>query len=247
MSLQGKNAIITGASRGIGLAIAERFAEEGCSLVICSTKKEKSDEVAEHLSGKYGVDAIGCSVDISSSESCKSCIQTALDAFSSIDILVNNAGITKDNLLLRMNDDEWTSVINTNLNSAFYMSKPLLRSMMKNKKGTVINISSVVGLMGNQGQANYAASKAGMIGFTQSLAKELGSRNIRANVIAPGFIDTDMMESLPGEYIDNIIKSIPLGRLGEAEDVANLAVFLASDQSLYITGQVFSVDGGIYM
>ena len=240
-------AIVTGSSRGIGYHIAEALASLGVNLVITARKQAVCDEVASKLAKTYEVDCIGIQADVSQEDQAQAVVKGAIDRFGAVDILVNNAGITKDNILLRLSDQDWNEVIQTNLNSVFYFSKAVLRPMMKKRRGRIVNITSVVGLMGNNGQANYAASKAGVIGFTKSLAKEYASKGITCNAVAPGFIQTDMIESLPDDYIDNIISSIPQKRFGKAEDVANLVTFLASDLAGYITGQVISVDGGMLM
>ena len=245
--MKNKVVIITGASRGIGLSIAEQFASQGATLAICSTNHDKATALATSLSDQFNVPVFGKGVDISSFESTGAFIQDVIQAFGKVDVLINNAGITRDNLLLRMNEADWADVIHTNLNSVFNTTKGVIKSMMKNKFGRIINISSVVGLMGNPGQANYAASKAGMIAFTKSAAKEYGKKNITINAIAPGFIQTDMIETLPNDYLDNIIDSIPMSRLGKPDDVAKACVFLASEDANYITGQVLSIDGGLYM
>ena len=240
-------AIVTGSSRGIGYHIAEALASLGVNLVITARKQSVCDEVASKLAKAYEVDCIGIQADVSQEDQAKAVVKGAIDRFGAVDILVNNAGITKDNILLRLSDKDWNDVIHTNLNSVFYFSKAVLRPMMKKRRGRIINITSVVGMMGNNGQANYAASKAGVIGFTKSLAKEYAIKGITCNAVAPGFIQTDMIESLPDDYIDNIISRIPQKRFGKAEDVANLVTFLASDLADYITGQVISVDGGMLM
>ncbi|MDA1352850.1 MAG: 3-oxoacyl-ACP reductase FabG [bacterium] len=239
--------IVTGSSRGIGLAIAEGLAAAGATIVVSSTKEEKSKEVATRLAAEYGVKTLGVGVDVSDEASVKAMVDATMAAFGRVDVLVNNAGITRDNLLLRMSAEDWQSVITTNLNSVFYCSKAVLRPMLKQRAGRIITISSVVGQMGNPGQANYAASKAGAIAFTKSLAKEYGPKGILANVVAPGFIETDMIESLPEQYLNTIIESVPLRRLGQVSDIANLVSFLASDQSQYMTGQVLTIDGGLLM
>ena len=239
--------VVTGASRGIGLAIAESFADAGGTIAICSTNQEKAEQTANEIATKYGVKAIGKGVDISCFDSTSSFIKDVVNEFGKIDVLINNAGITRDNLLLRMNQDEWSQVINTNLNSVFNTTKAAIKFMLKKKYGRIINVSSVVGLMGNPGQSNYAASKAGMIAFTKSIAKEYGKKNITINAIAPGFIQTDMIETLPKDYLDNIIENIPMSRLGMPDDVSRACKFLASEDANYITGQVLSIDGGLYM
>jgi len=247
MSLKNKIVIITGSTRGIGLAIAKTFAEAGATLIISSRNQEKTTEIANTLMSDYNIQSLGIACNVSSLESCKELISKCIETYGKIDVLINNAGITDDNLLLRMSEDQWNNVIQTNLNSVFYMTKTVSKYMLKQKSGKIINITSVVGLMGNAGQANYAAAKAGIIGLTKSIAKELGSKGIICNAIAPGFIDTDMIDSLPKEYISNIINNIPLKRLGTVKDVSDLTLFLASEKSNYITGQTLSVDGGMNM
>lgn len=247
INLTDKVAIVTGGSRGIGLSIVEKLSEAGANVVICSTNQTKSEEVAQIISEKYSTNSIGVQADVSSFESCENLIKVVIEKYGKIDILINNAGITKDNLLLRMKPEEFTDVINTNLTSVFNTVKLAIKPMLKKKSGKIINISSVVGLIGNPGQANYAASKSGMFGFSKSVAKEFGTKGITCNCVAPGFIETDMIKTLPEDYLNNIINEIPLKRLGSVEDVANMVLFLASDLSNYITGQVFAVDGGIQM
>lgn len=247
ISLKGKVAIVTGASRGIGYDIANKLAELGAHVVCAATRQERCDEVAKELTEKYGVECLGVQADVSNFDSSQELAKKAVDKFGKIDILVNNAGITRDNLLLRMKPEEWDSVINTNLSSVFNVTKAVIRPMLKNRYGRIIHVSSVVGIIGNPGQANYAATKAGVLGFSRSIAKEFGAKGITSNAVAPGFIDTDMIESLPEEYIDNIIADVPLKRLGQPEDVSSLVAFLASDLAGYITGEVIAVDGGIQM
>ncbi|MEL6252089.1 MAG: 3-oxoacyl-[acyl-carrier-protein] reductase [Bacteroidota bacterium] len=245
--LEGKIALVTGATRGIGRAIAEEFAAQGAQVAFTfRSSVEKAQALEAELKAK-GVEAKGYQVDAGDFEGIQKTLDDVLATFGRIDVVVNNAGITKDNLLLRMNEEQWNQVITTNLNSVFYTTKALLRPMLKQRSGSFINISSVVGLTGNAGQANYAASKSGMIGFTKSVAKEIGSRGIRANVVAPGFIATEMTAELPEKELANWLEGIPLKRAGEPKDVADLCVFLASDMSSYITGQVFNVDGGMVM
>lgn len=239
-------AIITGATRGIGRAVAEEFAAQGATIVVVATRQEQCEAAAKELADKHGVPAIGVATDVSSSEAVQALVKTVVDTYGKVDILVNNAGITKDNLMLRMSEDDWDDVIRINLKSIFLLTKAVIRPMLKKKFGRIINMSSVVGVMGNAGQANYAASKAGMIGFTKSIARELGAKNITCNAIAPGFIETDMIESLPKEYLDNIIDQVPQKRLGQATEVAKAAAFLA-DEASYTTGQVIHVDGGMQM
>lgn len=247
MKFKDKTVVITGASRGIGRSIAENFANEGANIAICSTNDAKAKEIAQEISTQYGVQAFGKGVDIRAFGSVSEFIKDIVDQFGQIDILVNNAGITKDNLLLRLDETDWNDVIETNLNSIFNTTKSAIKFMLKKKYGRIINISSVVGLMGNPGQSNYAASKAGMVAFTKSIAREYGKKNITINAVAPGFIQTDMIETLPKEYLDNIIDNIPMVRLGMPDDVSRAVMFLASDDASYITGQVLSVDGGLYM
>lgn len=245
--LKNKTAIVTGATRGIGNAIAKRYAENGANVLVSATRQDVCDDVAAELQSMYGVRAIGCAANVSIMSECQTLVSTAIDAFGAIDILVNNAGITKDNLLLRMSEDEWQSVLNVNLNSVFNMTKSVLRPMLKKKAGSIINVSSVIGIIGNPGQANYAASKAGIIGFSKSIAREIAAKGITVNVIAPGFIDTDMTDALPETQMDTIIKAIPQKRMGMSIDIANAALFLGSDLSSYITGHVLNVDGGMVM
>jgi 3-oxoacyl-[acyl-carrier protein] reductase len=241
--VKGKSVIVTGSTRGIGLEIATSLLKRGARVVISGRSQDKIDAVVTELS-QFG-EVVGFACDVSSFESCQTFINRAIEAYTKIDVLVNNAGITKDNLLLRMKEEDWKEVIDTNLSSIFYMTKSITRHMLKNKSGNIINISSVVGITGNAGQANYAAAKAGIFGFTKTIAKELGSKGILCNAIAPGFIETDMINTLPEDYINNIIQQTAIKRLGRAEDVSNLVVFLASDEASYITGQVISVDGGM--
>lgn len=247
MNLKGKVAIVTGSSRGIGWAIAQNMASYGANLVLTARNQAQLDDRAADLKNRFGVDAIGVQCDVGNSESVAGVVNKAQETFGQIDILVNNAGITKDNLLMRMTEEDWSSVIQTNLNAVFFFTKQVIRPMMKQKAGRIINVASVVGLMGNPGQANYAASKGGVIAFTKTIAKEYGSKGILCNAIAPGFIDTDMLDALPKDYLDNIIGQIPAKRLGKPEEIANVVSFLASDLSTYITGQVVQVDGGILM
>ena len=247
MNFKDQVVIVTGASRGIGYSIAEAFAKNGATIALCSTNDEKAKEVASKLSSEHNIKAFGKGVDIKNLESVSSFIKDTINEFGRIDVLVNNAGITRDNLLLRLTEDDWTDVINTNLNSIFFTTKSVIKTMLKQKYGRIINVGSVVGLMGNPGQSNYAASKAGMMAFTKSIAKEYGKKNITVNAVAPGFIQTDMTESLPNDYLDNIIGSVPLNRIGIPDDVSNAVMFLASDSANYITGQTISIDGGLYM
>jgi 3-oxoacyl-[acyl-carrier protein] reductase len=238
-----QTALVTGASRGIGRAIAERLADDGFFVVGTAT----SDAGADSISGYLGEKGKGIKLDVADAESIAEVIKMVNDEFGAPAVLVNNAGITRDNLLMRMKDDEWDDIINTNLTSVFRMSKAVLRGMMKAKTGRIINISSVVGFTGNAGQANYAAAKAGMVGFAKSMAKEVGSRNITVNTVAPGFIDTDMTKELSDEIKNALLASIPLSRLGEAKEIAHAVAFLASAGAGYITGETIHVNGGMFM
>lgn len=245
--LEGKIALVTGATRGIGKAIAEGFAAQGAQVAFTYRSSVEKAQALETELKAMGVEAKGYQTDAADYAGIQKTLDEIMEKFGRLDVVVNNAGITQDNLLLRMSEEQWNKVIQTNLNSIFYTTKALLRSMLKQRSGSFINISSVVGLTGNAGQANYAASKAGMIGFTKSIAKEIGSRGIRANVVAPGFIATEMTAELPEKELTTWLQGIPLKRAGEPKDVADLCVFLASDMSSYITGQVFNVDGGMVM
>lgn len=243
--LANKTALITGGSRGIGAAIALRFAEEGANVAFTyRSSAEKAKAVEEALQAK-GVQAKGYQSDAASFEQAEQLVKSVLEDFGKIDVLINNAGITRDNLMLRMTEDQWDAVIATNLKSIFNVTKQVVRPMMKNRAGSIINISSIVGITGNAGQANYSASKAGIIGFSKSIAKEMGSRSLRCNVIAPGFIETDMTDELDEKTKADYLTNIPLKRLGKGEEIADACVFLASDMSTYITGQVLSVCGGL--
>ncbi|MEJ6952165.1 3-oxoacyl-[acyl-carrier-protein] reductase [Natronospora cellulosivora (SeqCode)] len=249
MRLEGKVAIVTGSSRGIGATTAEYLAKEGADIIInypFAGEKENAEEVVETIQN-MGRKAIMIEADISKMDEAKKLVKESKAEFDHIDILVNNAGITRDNLILRMKEDEWDSVIAVNLKGVFNCSKAILRSMMKQRSGKIINLASVVGIMGNLGQANYSASKAGVIGFTKSLAKEVSSRGITANAVAPGFIESHMTENLPENVKKDMLGAIPLNKFGKQEDVANLIVFLASDEANYINGQVINVDGGMVM
>ncbi|WP_010232945.1 3-oxoacyl-[acyl-carrier-protein] reductase [Clostridium arbusti] len=246
-SLKDRTAIVTGASRGIGRAIALRLADMGANVVVNYRSSAKdTEELLQEIEAK-GVKAIAVQADISDFEEAKNLIKSAVDTFDSIDILVNNAGITKDGLLLRMKEEDFDSVINVNLKGAFNTIKHVSGIMLKQRSGKIINISSVVGITGNAGQLNYSAAKAGILGITKSAARELGSRGITVNAVAPGFIETDMTEVLSDKVKENIKTTIPLKSLGKPEDVANLVGFLASDMASYITGQVINVDGGMVM
>lgn len=236
-------AIVTGASRGIGKAIAEKLAEDGFFVIGTATTNSGAEAISLYLGDK----GKGLKLNVADQHSIEEAIKSINENYGAPTVLVNNAGITRDNLLMRMKDDEWDDIINTNLTSVFRMSKAVLRGMMKAKTGRIINISSVVGSTGNAGQANYAAAKAGMIGFAKSMAKEVGSRNITINTVAPGFIDTDMTKELSDEIKSSLLASIPLARLGEAREIANAVAFLASDGAAYITGETLHVNGGLYM
>ena len=243
--LESKVAIVTGGSRGIGKAICQSFAENGCDVAFTyNNSKESAEHLAKDLK-TIGINAKAYKSDASSFDDATQLIEDVINDFGKIDILVNNAGIKKDNLLMRMDKEDFDSVINTNLSSVFNLTKASIRTFLKQRSGSIINISSVVGVKGNAGQSNYSASKAGIIGFSKSVALELGSRNIRSNVIAPGFIETDMTDSLSEDVINSWKESIPLKRGGDPSDVGNACVFLASDLSSYITGQVLHVDGGM--
>ncbi len=243
--LAGKTALITGASRGIGKAIAIKFASEGANIAFSDLNHDENMSQTEQELLAMGVNAKGYASNAASYEDSENLINQVVEEFGTIDILVNNAGITRDNLLMRMQEKDWDMVLTVNLKSAFNLTKAVQRVMMKQRSGSIINMSSVVGVSGNAGQSNYAASKAGMIGFTKSIAQELGSRNIRCNAIAPGFIETEMTHKLADEVREEWIKSIPLKRSGKPEDVANTAVYLASDLSSYVSGQVINVCGGM--
>lgn len=238
-----KIALVTGASRGIGRAIAEQLVEDGFFVVGTATSDSGADSISAYLSenGK------GLKLNVADSESIADVLKFITDEYAAPAVLVNNAGITRDNLLMRMKDEEWDDIINTNLTSIFRMSKAVLRGMMKAKTGRIINISSVVGATGNAGQTNYAAAKAGMVGFAKSMAKEVGSRNITVNTVAPGFIDTDMTKELADEHKNALMSSIALGRLGEPKEIAHAVSFLASDGASYITGETIHVNGGMFM
>ncbi|HEY4622544.1 MAG TPA: 3-oxoacyl-[acyl-carrier-protein] reductase [Solibacillus sp.] len=247
MGLTGKCAIVTGASRGIGRAIALELASQGARVVVnYSGSVEKANQVVEEIQANGG-EAIAVQADVANGESVQQLMQTALETYGSIDILVNNAGITRDNLLMRMKDDEWDDVINTNLKGVFLCTKAVTRQMMKQRAGRIINISSIVGVAGNPGQANYVAAKAGVIGLTKTTAQELASRNILVNAIAPGFITTEMTDGLPEDLKQAMLKQIPLAKLGQPEDIAKAVTFFASDSANYITGQTLQIDGGMVM
>ncbi len=246
MSLQGKVALVTGASRGIGQAIAFELGRQGAIVIGTATSEAGAARIGEALK-EQGIQGAGLMLDVASSESVDAALEQIQKDFGAVAILVNNAGITRDNLMLRMKDEEWFDVINTNLNSLFRLSKAVLRGMTKARWGRIISIGSVVGAMGNAGQANYAAAKAGLEGFSRALAREVGSRSITVNSVAPGFIDTDMTRELPDAQREALLTQIPLGRLGQAEEIAKVVGFLASDGAAYVTGATVPVNGGMYM
>ncbi|WP_440880959.1 3-oxoacyl-[acyl-carrier-protein] reductase [Tenacibaculum sp. C7A-26P2] len=243
--LENKTAIITGATRGIGRGIAIEFAEQGCNVAFTYNSSVEAANILEKELTELGVKAKGYQSNAAEFESAQDLAKNVLEEFEAIDILVNNAGITKDNLLMRISEDDFDKVIQVNLKSVFNLTKAVIRPMMKQRSGSIINMSSVVGLKGNPGQTNYAASKAGILGFSKSVALELGSRNIRSNVVAPGFIETEMTAKLDDKVVEGWRSEIPLKRGGTPKDIANACVFLASDMSSYITGQTLSVDGGM--
>ena len=244
--LAGKVALVTGASRGIGKAIALELGRQGAAVIGTSTSAGGAEGISRELTAA-GVAGAGIRMDVGDAASVESAMEQAQQRFGDIAILVNNAGVTRDNLLLRMKDEEWDEIMATDLKSVYRLSKLVLRAMIKGRFGRIINITSVVGVTGNPGQTNYAAAKAGIIGFSKSLAREVGSRNVTVNCIAPGFIDTDMTRALPGEQRDALIKQIPLGRLGEPADIAAAVLFLASPGAAYITGSTLHVNGGMHM
>ncbi|WP_241475016.1 3-oxoacyl-[acyl-carrier-protein] reductase [Priestia flexa] len=245
--LEGKVAVVTGASRGIGRAIALELGKQGAKVVVNYAGSEaKALEVVDEIKG-YGTDAIAIQANVADADSVQSMIKEAISTFGSLDILVNNAGVTRDNLLMRMKEDEWDDVLSTNLKGVFLCTKAATRQMMKQRHGRIINISSIVGVSGNAGQANYVAAKAGVIGLTKTSAKELASRNITVNAVAPGFIATDMTDELPEQVKAEMLKQIPLASFGDPQDIANIVSFLATDASRYITGQTIHVDGGMVM
>ncbi len=244
MSMKNKVILVTGANRGIGLNILQRLDNDGYTVIGTSRSDDGSNLISKHIKSS---DGIGLKMDVTDQESINSAIDIIKDKFGTIYGLVNNAGITEDNLLMRMSDEQWLSVIDTNLTSLYRVTKSIVKDMMKARQGRIINVGSIVGIMGNAGQSNYSASKSGLLGFTKSLARELSSRNINVNSISPGFIDTDMTKSLSNEQIDNLTKNIPLGRIAESSEVSSVVSFLLSEDSSYITGENINVNGGLYM
>lgn len=243
MSFEGKIALVTGASRGIGKAIALTLASRGATVIGTATSEKGAEAITAYLEGK----GKGLALNVTDPASIEETLTRIRAEFGEIDILVNNAGITRDNLLMRMKDDEWQDIIDTNLSSVYRLSKSVLRAMMKKRCGRIISIASVVGVMGNAGQTNYAAAKAGLIGFSKSLAREVASRGITVNVVAPGFIETDMTKALTDEQRAGILSQVPADRLGDAQEIASAVAFLASDEAAYITGETLHVNGGMYM
>lgn len=247
MKLKDQVAIVTGSAQGIGRAVAEAFAREGAAIVVSDINADLCQKTADEIKQKYGVETLAVAANVSSLTDCDRLMQSTLDKFSKINILINNAGITRDNLVMRMSEQEWDAVIGVNLKGVFNCIKAASRIMLKQRSGRIVNIASVVGQMGNAGQANYSASKGGVIALTKTCAREFSSRNILVNAIAPGFIRTAMTDALPDDAKKRLAEQIPLQRLGEAQDVANAAMFLCSEESSYITGQVIAVNGGMYM
>ncbi len=246
INLQGQIALVTGASRGIGRAIAESLGKAGATVIGTATSDKGAEAISDYLNGME-IQGHGMKLDVTDQASAEEVVKHINEKHGAIGILVNNAGITRDNLMMRMKQAEWDDIMSTNLSSVFRLSKLCLRGMMKARKGRIISISSVVGATGNPGQANYAAAKAGVVGFSKSLAQEIGSRGICVNVVAPGFIDTDMTRELGDEQRAALLSHIPLGKLGQPEDIANAVLFLASDMASYVTGETLHVNGGMYM
>ena len=247
MLLDGKTALVTGASRGIGRAIALRLAEEGAQVAVNYAGNVKAAEEVKSVIEAAGGKAMLCQADVADSKAVDAMVESVVKEFGTIDILVNNAGITRDNLLMRMKDEDFDKVLDTNLKGVYYCTKVVSKLMMKKRTGRIVNMASVVGLVGNVGQTNYAAAKAGVIGFSKAAAREMASRGVTVNVVAPGSIDTDMTAVLPEKVKEKIIADIPLGKMGEPKDIANAVLILVSDQASYITGQVVNVDGGLVM
>ncbi|GIX30380.1 MAG: 3-oxoacyl-[acyl-carrier-protein] reductase FabG [Porticoccaceae bacterium] len=246
MSLAGKIALVTGGSRGIGAAIADALGERGASVVATATTPEGAESITERFATR-GVEGVGMVLDVRSADAVAALFEAVGERFGAPTILVNNAGITRDNLLLRMKDEEWQEVVDTNLNSVYRLCRHAVRGMARARWGRIVNIGSVVGAMGNVGQSNYAAAKAGLEGFTRALARELGSRNITVNTVAPGFVETDMTAKLPAEQRQALLSRIPLERFGRAEEIAEVVCFLVGDGGAYITGETIHVNGGLYM
>lgn len=246
MLLENKITLVTGASRGIGQAVALKLGQLGAAVIGTATTENGASAINQYL-GKAGIKGMGITLNVNDAEQINHTMQIIREKFGEVEILVNNAGITRDNLLIRMKEEEWDDIMETDLKSVFRLSRAVLRAMMKARYGRIVNISSVVGAMGNSGQTNYAAAKAGIFGFSKSLAREVGSRNITVNCVAPGFIDTDMTRSLADELQQNLIQHVPLGRLGRPEEVASAVAFLASSAAGYITGTTLHVNGGMYM
>ncbi|MFZ5640158.1 MAG: 3-oxoacyl-[acyl-carrier-protein] reductase [Bacillota bacterium] len=246
MGLRDKTAIVTGGSRGIGQAVAMALANAGADVVVADVDLEAAEQVAAEIRN-LGRKALAVKANVSDAAGAAEMVQAAINEFGKVDILVNNAGITRDTLLMRMKEEDWDAVLNVNLKGVFNCTKAVISSMMKQRYGRIVNIASVVGIIGNAGQANYASAKAGMIGFTKSVAREVASRNITVNAVAPGFIQTQMTDVLPDNVKAKLMEQIPMGRLGQPEDIANAVVFLASDAAGYITGQTISVNGGMVM
>jgi len=247
MKLKGRTAVITGASRGIGFSIAELFAREGAQLALADINNAEIEQAARTIAESENAQTMAVTADVSKARGCEQTINAALDKFGKIDILINNAGITKDGLLIRMAEADWDSVMSINLKGSFLMSKAAAKAMIKQRSGRIVNISSVAGQTGNAGQVNYSASKSGLIGLTKSLARELASRNILVNAVAPGFVNTNMTKNFSEEIKAKLLEAIPLKRFAEPKDIARAALFLASEDSEYITGQVLAVNGGLYM
>ncbi|HIO93118.1 MAG TPA: 3-oxoacyl-ACP reductase FabG [Leucothrix mucor] len=246
MNLEGKVTLVTGASRGLGRAIAEKLGKAGATVIGTATSEAGAQAISDYFS-EAGITGKGMMLNVADDDSIATIMKTIVADFGAISILVNNAGITRDNLLMRMKNDEWDDIITTNLTSVFKLSKLCLRGMMKARYGRIISIASVVGATGNAGQANYAAAKAGIVGFSKSLAREIGSRGITVNVVAPGFIDTDMTKALSDDQRNAMLTGIPLGKLGVPEDIANAVLFLASDMGSYVTGETLHINGGMHM
>ncbi len=245
--LEGKVSLVTGASRGIGRAIAEKLAADGSNVVLAARTAAACEPVAEAIADAHGVETLCLAIDVGDADSVSAGVKAAIERFGHIDNLINNAGITRDGLLMRLKDDDWDTVLRTDLSGVFLCSRAVLRSMLRRRQGRIVSISSVVGLMGNGGQTNYAAAKAGVHGFTKALAREVASRSITVNAVAPGYVESDMTDDLGEETKQRLQEQIPLGRMGSGDDIAGVVSFLLSDDASYITGQVVSVDGGMYM